>query len=140
MFSFGNLNEAERIWALAEARAGLSGLLPASDRRVNHPHRASAIHAGSEAAAIDWRSDYDSLTYEAVETPPEVRRGVLNLMKSLGLRFGAFDFLVSPDRGWVFLEVNPRSTLDRRVPERAQTGVRAALPGRSGAGRVLRAD
>ena len=27
-------------------------------------------------------------------------------MTLLGLRFGAFDFLVCPD-GWVFLEVNP---------------------------------
>jgi ATP-grasp ribosomal peptide maturase len=211
VFGFGNTDETERAWALAEARAGLGGLLLASDRWLNHPHRASyaaykpvqlaqaqrvglevpatiitsepeeartfaetvdeviykpmaqaspgadrmvyasvverqdltgddadgiagtvhmfqqrikhefavrltavddklfaaAIHAGSEAAAIDWRSDYDSLTYEPVETPAEVRRGVLRLMETMGLRFGAFDFLVSADRGWVFLEVNP---------------------------------
>ena len=211
VFGFGQMDETERLWAVAEARAGLGGLLMASDRWLNHPHRASyaaykpaqlpqapmcgldvpatvitndpvearafadtvgeviykplaqappgagrmvyasvvdrqdlagadgsgiagtahmfqervkhefavrltvvddrlfaaAIHAGSEAAAIDWRSDYDALTYEPVQTPQQVRRGVLKLMETMGLRFGAFDFLVSPDRGWVFLEVNP---------------------------------
>lgn len=28
-------------------------------------------------------------------------------MAALRLRFGAFDFLVCPERGWVFLECNP---------------------------------
>jgi drug/metabolite transporter (DMT)-like permease len=38
------------------------------------------------------------------------RAGGLLLLAAVGalrLRFGAFDFLACPDRGWVFLEVNP---------------------------------
>jgi ATP-grasp ribosomal peptide maturase len=67
---------------------------------------AAAIHADSDAAALDWRSDYAALTYEPIGVPDDVRRGVLAIMKELRLRFGAFDFLVTPD-GWVYLEVNP---------------------------------
>jgi ATP-grasp ribosomal peptide maturase len=68
---------------------------------------AAAIHAHSEASVLDWRSDYDSLTYRVVEVPYDVRRSVKDLMLRLGLRFGAFDFLVTPDDKWVFLEINP---------------------------------
>lgn len=67
----------------------------------------AAIHAHSAAAALDWRSDYDAPTYEVVEVPPDVECGVKELMLSLRLRFGAFDFLVTPEGRWVFLEVNP---------------------------------
>ena len=63
--------------------------------------------APSAAAALDWRSDYDAPTYEVVEVPPDVECGVKELMLSLRLRFGAFDFLVTPEGRWVFLEVNP---------------------------------
>ncbi|MFM9445264.1 MvdC/MvdD family ATP grasp protein [Streptomyces acidiscabies] len=41
------------------------------------------VHAGSDAAREDWRSDYGSLTY------------------------GAADFIVDPSGAWWFLEVNP---------------------------------
>ncbi|MEV0282424.1 ATP-grasp ribosomal peptide maturase [Streptomyces sp. NPDC050610] len=66
-----------------------------------------AIHAGSEAARLDWRSDYRSLAYGPVDMPPEVVKGVRRLMDELGLYFGALDFAVTPDGRWVFFEVNP---------------------------------
>jgi ATP-grasp ribosomal peptide maturase len=66
-----------------------------------------AIHAGSEAARLDWRTDYASLTYEPVELPVDVEKGVRLLMDELGLFFGALDFAVTPDGRWVFFEVNP---------------------------------
>lgn len=68
---------------------------------------AVAIHAGSEAAKLDWRTDYASLTYEAIEVPVDVEKGVRLLMDELGLYFGALDFAVTPDGHWVFFEVNP---------------------------------
>jgi ATP-grasp ribosomal peptide maturase len=68
---------------------------------------AAAIFAHSDAAAVDWRADYDSLTYEPVETPPDVAVRVRTMMSQLGLRFGALDFLVTPDGMWHFLEINP---------------------------------
>ncbi|MDI3407949.1 ATP-grasp ribosomal peptide maturase [Streptomyces cavernicola] len=66
-----------------------------------------AIHAGSDAARLDWRTDYRSLTYERVDLPTEVEKGVRRLMDELGLFFGALDFVVSPDGQWTFLEINP---------------------------------
>ncbi|WP_217206207.1 ATP-grasp ribosomal peptide maturase [Streptomyces sp. AC550_RSS872] len=67
---------------------------------------AAAIQAATDAARLDWRADYSALTYEVVSVPEAVRRGVVSLMAALGLRFGAFDFLVTTE-GWTFLEVNP---------------------------------
>jgi ATP-grasp ribosomal peptide maturase len=68
---------------------------------------ATAIHAHSEAAHVDWRADYGALTYEPTELPDDVRRGVRAAMDRLGLRFGALDFLVRPDGTHVFVEINP---------------------------------
>ncbi|MGW7008651.1 ATP-grasp ribosomal peptide maturase [Streptomyces sp. NPDC054933] len=66
-----------------------------------------AIHAGSERAKLDWRTDYRSLTYETVEMPAPVEEAVRRLMGELGLFFGALDFAVTPDGHWKFFEVNP---------------------------------
>lgn len=68
---------------------------------------AVGIHAGSEAARIDWRADYDSLEYEIVEPPETVVTGMSRFLKTFGLAFGAFDFVVRPDGEWVMLECNP---------------------------------
>lgn len=68
---------------------------------------AAAVHAGSEDARLDWRSDYASLTYETTEVPEDVAAGVRRYMDRLGLRFAAMDFIVGPDGGWTFLEANP---------------------------------
>ncbi|MEU6478905.1 ATP-grasp ribosomal peptide maturase [Streptomyces sp. NPDC047017] len=68
---------------------------------------AAAIHAGSDAAHIDWRSDYGSLSYTVTTVPEDVESGMRRLMGQLRLRYGAADFIVSPDGMWTFLEVNP---------------------------------
>ncbi|MGH3754573.1 MAG: ATP-grasp ribosomal peptide maturase [Pseudonocardiaceae bacterium] len=68
---------------------------------------ATRIDAASEAAHVDWRSDYHSISYSVIETPCSVRSGVTMLLESLGLRFAALDFIVDPDDQWWFLECNP---------------------------------
>ncbi len=69
---------------------------------------AARIDAGSNAAAVDWRADYEALTYTPLpDVPAQVRAGISTLMRRLGLRFGTFDFIVTPDDRWVFLEINP---------------------------------
>lgn len=65
------------------------------------------IHAGSDAARIDWRTDYASLTYRPTTVPEVVRERVNAFMRQFGLTFGAFDFIVTPEGDWRFLEVNP---------------------------------
>jgi ATP-grasp ribosomal peptide maturase len=69
---------------------------------------AARIDAATEAARLDWRADYDALSYTPLmQIPDPVRRGVCALMERLRLRFGAFDFAVDNDQTWWFLEVNP---------------------------------
>ena len=68
---------------------------------------AVAIRTGSDAAHVDWRADYQSLSYERIPLPAEVECGILAVMSELDLVYGAFDFVISPDEEWIFLEVNP---------------------------------
>lgn len=68
---------------------------------------AAAITAGSDRAYVDYRTDYDSLSYELVDPPADVAAGVRALMDGFGLVYGALDFVLTPDGRWVFLEVNP---------------------------------
>jgi glutathione synthase/RimK-type ligase-like ATP-grasp enzyme len=65
------------------------------------------IDTDSPSARIDWRSDYSSLRYAVEVVPNHVRGCVLKLLHGLGLDFGALDFIVTPKREWVFLEINP---------------------------------
>ena len=64
------------------------------------------IKAGSSDSFIDWRSNYAALTYELIEPPGHVAHSIRTLMRSFDLKYGAFDFIVSSDGEWVFLEVN----------------------------------
>lgn len=67
---------------------------------------AAAIRACSSAARIDWRRDYAALSYSTCSVPDDVQAGVLRYLRRFGLAFAAFDFVVRPDGGWVFLEAN----------------------------------
>ncbi|MGH3694664.1 MAG: MvdC/MvdD family ATP grasp protein [Pseudonocardiaceae bacterium] len=67
----------------------------------------AAIHARSDAARVDFRSDYDSIDYSHITPPEQVIAGMLAFMKTFGLSFGAFDFAVTPDQEWIMFECNP---------------------------------
>ena len=59
--------------------------------------------------ANDWRivgSETEG-DWQPYALPPEVERGLLEVMDRLGLDYGAADFIVTPDGRVVFLEVNP---------------------------------
>jgi len=47
------------------------------------------------------------LDYAVIEPPGPVAIGMLRLLKTFGLAFGAFDFTVTPDKEWIMLECNP---------------------------------
>jgi ATP-grasp ribosomal peptide maturase len=68
---------------------------------------AVAITSETEAGRVDWRSDYDALSYEQIDIPAAVTVGISQFMDRLGLNFGAFDFVITPEGGWVMLECNP---------------------------------
>ncbi|MDU0289715.1 ATP-grasp ribosomal peptide maturase [Saccharothrix longispora] len=68
---------------------------------------AVAIHAHSAASRIDWRSDYEALSYSVVDLPKEVAASIRRFLEAFGLAFAAFDFVVTTDGRWRFLEANP---------------------------------
>ncbi|MGH3896933.1 MAG: hypothetical protein ACRDTA_01515 [Pseudonocardiaceae bacterium] len=55
---------------------------------------------------MDWRSDYESLRYEVIETPEHIRAGITRYLRAASLAYSAFDFVVRPDGEWVALEAN----------------------------------
>lgn len=61
----------------------------------------------SDLTRFDWRRQ-DSLPYATVgELPDSIANACLKMLDDFGLRFGAFDFIVTPDDEHIFLEVNP---------------------------------
>ncbi len=71
---------------------------------------AARIDARTAAAKVDWRADYHALDYTAIDTPKFVRTRVTELLRRLGLRFAAMDFVVAPDGEWWFLDCNPNAS------------------------------
>lgn len=61
------------------------------------------------STAVDWRRDQHkvALRQELCTLDPEIERRCLNLVKRLGLVFGAIDMIVTPSDEYVFLEINP---------------------------------
>lgn len=59
------------------------------------------------AARDDWRAAGAQIRVEPDRLPEKVERACLRLMGDLGIVFGAFDFIVTPEGSHVFLEVNP---------------------------------
>jgi len=69
-----------------------------------------AVKIDSQALAeaqLDWRHAQHDVAYEAVSLPSEVAMKIKAFMEFLGLTYGAFDFIVTPEGRYVFLEVNP---------------------------------
>ncbi len=69
--------------------------------------RVFCVRIDSETGLLDWRSDYDQLTYTVVDPPPGVEQALRAFLDRFGLTFGAFDFAVAGDGTWQFLELNP---------------------------------
>jgi hypothetical protein len=55
---------------------------------------------------VDWRADFGALTYQFVDTPPEIENGLRAYMDKLGLAYAAFDFAIVTDEHAWFLESN----------------------------------
>lgn len=57
---------------------------------------------------IDWRQGYDyNIKYESMLLPEIIANKSIDFLKRMGLNFGAFDFVVTPEDQYVFLECNP---------------------------------
>ena len=56
---------------------------------------------------VDWRADYQNHRYTLITCPDDIITKCYKLMEDFNLGFGAFDFIVTPENEWIFLEVNP---------------------------------
>ncbi|RCH66990.1 ATP-grasp ribosomal peptide maturase [Streptomyces sp. SDr-06] len=56
---------------------------------------------------VDWRSAYRNLTYEPITCPNAIDAALHRFLVRFGLSYGAFDFAVTADDVWWFLECNP---------------------------------
>jgi hypothetical protein len=61
-----------------------------------------------ERAATDWRAGQFYVDMEPYELPPEVAAGCRRLLAELDLAHMSADFVVGPDGGHTFLEINPQ--------------------------------
>lgn len=57
---------------------------------------------------VDWRQGYEyGLHYESYELPEHIVRFCQHFLQLMHLDFGCFDFIVTPQEEYVFLECNP---------------------------------
>lgn len=60
-----------------------------------------------EQAKMDWRSaPTKELQLEVVTLPEKINRACIHWMKNFNIQFGCFDFIVTPDNEYYFLEMN----------------------------------
>jgi hypothetical protein len=72
--------------------------------------RVFAGRINSQATAessVDWRHRPFDMESEPYALPERICKPILAFMRDFGLIYGAFDFIVTPDGDYVFLEVNP---------------------------------
>ncbi|MGH3547446.1 MAG: hypothetical protein ACRDQU_04845, partial [Pseudonocardiaceae bacterium] len=94
---------------------------------------AFAIHAGNTTSYIDFRADYDALSYQSIELPTAVSEGIRQFLGAMGLAYGAVDFVVSSEGAYTFLEFTDRSeTCTWRSSWRVTEASRDRLPARFG--------
>ncbi|MBA2653371.1 MAG: hypothetical protein H0U73_14080 [Tatlockia sp.] len=60
-----------------------------------------------EVSKIDWRAlQGENLDIQPYKLPTSIKNKLHNFMDKLGIVFGSFDFIVTPEDDYIFLEVN----------------------------------
>jgi len=69
---------------------------------------AAKLHSqDNKLARADWRRASNTLRIESMTLEEDICQRCFSLMRRLGIVFGCFDFVVTPDDELYFLEVNP---------------------------------
>ncbi len=66
-----------------------------------------AVQIDAPADLLDWRYDYDALSYTTVDLPPQLTDQLHAYVKRFGLAYGSFDFGITAEGEPVFFECNP---------------------------------
>lgn len=62
----------------------------------------------SKKTMVDWRHyDFENVPHFTFEPPQRIKDLCLNLVKKLGLVSAAIDMVLTPDKRYIFLEINP---------------------------------
>ncbi len=62
----------------------------------------------SKKTMVDWRHyDFQNVPHSTFELPQRIKDLCFKLVKELGLVFAAIDMVLTPDKRYVFLEINP---------------------------------
>ena len=62
----------------------------------------------SEKSKQDWRRyDFENVPHYPYEVPEEIEQKLIEFLRVSGLKYGAFDMVLTPDDRYVFLELNP---------------------------------
>jgi ATP-grasp ribosomal peptide maturase len=69
--------------------------------------RVFCVRIESAGNLLDWRSDYDALSYQVMEPPARMVPKLQAYLTQFGLKFGCFDFAVDRHGAPHFLECNP---------------------------------
>jgi ATP-grasp ribosomal peptide maturase len=69
--------------------------------------RVFCVRIESAARLLDWRVDYDALSYQVVEPPAGMVPRLQSYLEQFGLKFGCFDFAMDRHGAPHFLECNP---------------------------------
>jgi hypothetical protein len=79
-----------------------------SDLRITFVgNRCFAAQVNASFPAVDWRTPEASASFSIIEMDAAVQDKCEAMLNILGLRYGAFDFIRSPEGQWFFLEINP---------------------------------
>lgn len=72
------------------------------------PCRIDSQALAEDKGAVDWRQGYlNGLKYSVYDLPDAIKRHCLEFLKKMKINFGCFDFVVTPNGDYVFLECNP---------------------------------
>lgn len=101
------LQEANLQWAPVTIQ---DYIYPKTDIRVTvvgNEVFATGITINGKGLDIDWRKAKDDVEFNTVYLPKTIRKNCIELVKQLGLKFGAIDLLKTDENDYVFLEINP---------------------------------
>ncbi|WP_052850528.1 ATP-grasp ribosomal peptide maturase [Streptomyces avicenniae] len=74
---------------------------------------------------LDWRRRQDLMTCTPIEVPPETARSIVTYLRHFALVHGAFDFAVTAEGSWYFLECNPNGQWAWQPPATTEAIARA---------------
>lgn len=101
------LQEANLKWAPITIQDYVS---PKTDIRVTvvgNEVFATDITINGKGVDGDWRIVKDDVKFNSVTLPTAVKNNCIELVKQLGLNFGAIDLLKTDKNDYIFLEINP---------------------------------